>query len=198
MLSNFQLENRALLQSFLVGQPELRQVLHSGQLQQLRQRVIASYHLGPMDRPETQAYIEHRLKHVGWSGDPALDAGAFEAIFAASGGIPRRVNLICNRVLLAGYLGEKHQLAAADVRAVANEIQRELGPETVTNPNAPAAAAAPAVNLPVPIGQIRATESDFAKLEERVTRLERLLHSTVGLVHTLIERENQARGARKG
>jgi putative secretion ATPase (PEP-CTERM system associated) len=196
MLSNFQLDNRALLQSFLVGQPELRQVLHSGELQQLRQRVIASYHLGPMDRAETHAYIEHRLKHVGWKGDPAFEADAFDAIHAASGGIPRRVNLVCNRLMLAGYLGEKHQLGAADVRNVANEIQRELGPETITNPMAAARPAA--TNLPVPIGQIRATESDFAKLDERVTRLERLLHSTVSLVHTLIERENQSKSSRKG
>jgi hypothetical protein len=196
MLSNFQLDNRSLLQSFLVGQPELRQVLHSGQLQQLRQRVIASYHLGPMDRTETRAYIEHRLKHVGWKGDPAIDADAFEAIFAHSGGIPRRVNLICNRVMLAGYLGEKHQLGVADVRAVANEIQKELGPETVTNPNAPARPAA--ANLPVPIGQGQAAQTDLAKLEDRVSRLERLVHSTVSLLHTLIERENQARSVRKG
>jgi putative secretion ATPase (PEP-CTERM system associated) len=196
MLSNFQLDNRSLLQSFLVGQPELRQVLHSGQLQQLRQRVIASYHLGPMDRDETRAYIEHRLKHVGWKGDPAIDADAFEAIYAVSGGIPRRVNLICNRVMLAGYLGEKHQLGVADVRAVANEIQKELGPETVTNPNAPARPAA--ANLPVPIGQAQAAQTSLAKLEDRVTRLERLVHSTVSLLHTLIERENQTRNARKG
>ena len=200
MLSNFQLDNRALLQSFLVGQPELRQVLHSGQLQQLRQRVIASYHLGPMDSAETHAYVEHRLKHVGWKGDPAFDADAFEAIFGASGGIPRRVNLVCNRVMLAGYLAEKHQIGAADVRSVANEIQKELGPETIINPMAavaPAARPAP-TNLPVPIGQMRATETDFTKLEERVTRLERLLHSTVSLVHTLIERENQNKSSRKG
>jgi len=200
MLSNFQLDNRALLQSFLVGQPELRQVLHSGQLQQLRQRVIASYHLGPMESAETHAYVEHRLKHVGWKGDPAFDADAFEAIFGASGGIPRRVNLVCNRVMLAGYLAEKHQIGAADVRSVANEIQKELGPETIMNPMAavaPAARPAP-TNLPVPIGQMRATETDFAKLEERVTRLERLLHSTVSLVHTLIERENQNKSSRKG
>ena len=199
MLSNFQLDNRALLQSFLVGQPELRQVLHSGQLQQLRQRVIASYHLGPMDRTETQAYVEHRLKHVGWKGDPAFDADAFEAIHAAAGGIPRRVNLVCNRMMLAGYLAEKHRLGVADVRSVANEIQKELGPEVVTNPMAamPAERQA-AANLPVPIGQVRASESDFAKLEERVTRLERLLHSTVSLVHTLIERENQNKSSRKG
>jgi general secretion pathway protein A len=200
MLSNFQLDNRALLQSFLVGQPELRQVLHSGQLQQLRQRVIASYHLGPMERAETHAYIEHRLKHVGWKGDPAFDADAFEAIFGASGGIPRRVNLVCNRVMLAGYLAEKHRIGAADVRSVASEIQKELGPEIVTNPNAAVVPPerAGTANLPVPIGQVRATESDFAKLEERVTRLERLLHSTVSLVHTLIERENQNKSSRKG
>jgi putative secretion ATPase (PEP-CTERM system associated) len=199
MLSNFQLDNRALLQSFLVGQPELRHVLHSGQLQQLRQRVIASYHLGPMDRPETRAYIEHRLKHVGWRGDPAFTDDAFDAIHGASAGIPRRVNLVCNRVMLAGYLGEKHQLVGADVRAVANEIQKELGPETVTNPMAAAAPAPqPTPNLPVPIGQLRATETDLAKLEERVTRLERLLHSTVNLVHTLLEREHQSKTSRKG
>jgi putative secretion ATPase (PEP-CTERM system associated) len=198
MLSNFQLDNRALLQSFLVGQPELRQVMHSGQLQQLRQRVIASYHLGPMDRSETGAYIEHRLKHVGWKGDPAFDADAFEAIHAAAGGIPRRVNLVCNRVMLAGYLGEKHRLGAADVRAVANEIQRELGPETVSNPMVPGQAGprSLATNLPVPIGQLRSAEGELARLDERITRLERLLHSTVSLVHSLAEREQQNR--RKG
>jgi putative secretion ATPase (PEP-CTERM system associated) len=202
MLSNFQLENRALLQSFLIGQPELRQVLHSGQLQQLRQRVIASYHLGPMDRAETRAYVEHRLKHVGWKGDPSFDDEAFEAIHGASGGIPRRMNLICNRVMLAGYLGEKHRLGAADVRTVASELQKELGPETVVNPTAVATrTATPAVaNLPVPIGQAqaRATEAGLAKLEDRVARLERLLHSAVSLLHTLIERENQNRASRKG
>jgi len=200
MLSNFQLDNRALLQSFLVGQPELRHVLHSGQLQQLRQRVIASYHLGPMDQPETRAYIEHRLKHVGWKGDPSFDAEALDAIHATAAGIPRRVNLLCNRVMLAGYLGEKHQIGVADVRAVANEIQRELGPETITNANAvvPAGARAATSNLPVPIGQLRATESELARLEDRIGRLERLLHSTVSLVHTLVERDQQNRNTRKG
>jgi general secretion pathway protein A len=200
MLSNFQLDNRALLQSFLVGQPELRQVLHSGQLQQLRQRVIASYHLGPMDKTETGSYVEHRLKHVGWKGDPAFDAVAFEAIHAASGGIPRRVNLVCNRVMLAGYLGEKHQIGAADVRAVANEIQRELGPETIANPMVPVTSA-PRIgggNPSVPVGQLRSMDADIARIEERITRLERLLHSTVSLLHTLVERDQQARNARKG
>jgi general secretion pathway protein A len=197
MLSNFQLDNRALLQSFLIGQPELRRVLQGGHLYQLRQRVLALHHLGPLERGETQAYIEHRLTHVGWRTDPSFEPGAFDAIHAASEGIPRRINLICNRVMLAGYLGEKHALLAADVTGVANEIRGEFGPETISNPaGAPAAAPRPAAGLPVPIGQMRA-ESDLATLEERVIRLERLLHSTVSLVHTLIEREQRGESSRK-
>src|SRR5205807_484212 len=69
MLSNFQLKNRALLQSFLVGQPELRNLMRGPQMQQLRQRVIAAFHLNALDGDETRAYIEHRLRHVGWKGD---------------------------------------------------------------------------------------------------------------------------------
>src|SRR5512134_3311156 len=72
MLSNFQLGDQALLQSFLIGQPELRAMMHTPEMQQLRQRVIASYHLGPMDADDTRGYIEHRLKHVGWKDDPTF------------------------------------------------------------------------------------------------------------------------------
>src|SRR5262245_20897217 len=192
MLSNFQLGDRALLQSFLIGQPELRQVMRSAEMQQLRQRVIASYHLGPIDRPESEAYIEHRLKHVGWKGDPRFDSAAYDAIHTTTTGIPRRINLLCNRVMLAGYLAEKHEVGAADVRTVANEMRQELGPETV--PSGVAAAsqpARPAAWLPVPIGQLHTAHTDIAKLEERITRLEKLLHSTVNLVHSLIAREQQ-------
>lgn len=127
MLSNFQVGGRALLQSFLVGQPELRRILQGADLRQLRQRVIASYHLGPLDGAETRAYIEHRLRQVGWGGDPLIQDDAFAAIFAFSGGIPRRINMICNRLLLSGFLNEQHTLAAADVRAVAAELEEELG-----------------------------------------------------------------------
>src|SRR4029450_979888 len=109
MLSNFQLGDQALLQSFLVGQPELRVMMQSPQMQQLRQRVIASYHLGPLDRQETQAYIEHRLHHVGWKEDPRFDSACFDLIHALTGGIPRRINTLCNRLLLATFLAERHE-----------------------------------------------------------------------------------------
>ena len=104
MLSNFQLGDQALLQSFLVGQPELRTMMQSPQMQQLRQRVIASYHLGPLDQGETQAYIEHRLRHVNWKEDPSFDSGCFDLIHSLTGGLPRRINTLCNRLLLAAFL----------------------------------------------------------------------------------------------
>ncbi len=135
MLSNFQLGEQALLQSFLVGQPELRRIMQSSGMQQFRQRVIASYHLGPLDRNETEGYIEHRLKHVGWKGDPKLDTAAYDAIYAFTAGIPRRINLVCNRLMLAGFLGEMHLLTANDVETVVSEIKDELG---VVNKETPA------------------------------------------------------------
>jgi len=119
MLSNFQLGEHALLQSFLVGQPELRETMRSPHMQQLRQRVLASYHLGPLDREESQLYVEHRLTHVGWTGNPAFDPGAFEAIYKTTHGVPRRINTLCNRLMLSGYLGEKQIFRAEDVRVVA-------------------------------------------------------------------------------
>jgi general secretion pathway protein A len=127
MLSNFQVKGRALLQSFLIGQPQLRHILQGPDMQQFRQRVIASYHLSPLDAIETQAYIQHRLKQVGWAGDPRLEESAYDAIFAFTEGIPRRINLVCNRLLLAGFLNEKHVLDSTDVDTVSTEIQEELG-----------------------------------------------------------------------
>src|SRR5947208_480239 len=92
MLSNFQLETHALLQSFLVGQPEFRQTMQSPHMLQLRQRVIAACHIGPMDLEETRGYIEHRLAKVGWTGNPTFEPEAYEAVYRASSGIPRRIN----------------------------------------------------------------------------------------------------------
>lgn len=125
MLSNFQFGQQALLQTFLVGQPEFRAVLQSPDMQQLRQRVTATCHIGPLDRNETQGYIEHRLKCASANGRPDFDSPAFDAIFLASGGIPRRINLLCDRLLLLGFLGNKAEFGAADVTDVVSEMQQE-------------------------------------------------------------------------
>ena len=148
MLSNFQLGDQALLQSFLVGQPELRAMMQSPQMQQLRQRVIASYHLGPLDKAETQAYIEHRLKHVGWKDDPQFDPACFDLIHTLTGGIPRRINTLCNRLLLAAFLAEQHVLETADVQAIAHEIRDELGPDAAARVRCDAASSTATTLVP--------------------------------------------------
>ena len=189
MLSNFQLEDKALLQSFLVGQPELRAMMQSPRMQQLRQRVIASCHLGPLDRDETQAYIEHRLQHVGWNGDPSFAPACFEVIHTVTGGIPRRINTLCNRLLLAGFLGEKHQLDVPDVHAIAREINEELGPGGGAV-SAMAAAADPGTPMPAPVATTAAEtvswEAHFRHLEERLDRLDKAVGAAMDLMHTLL------------
>ena len=105
MLSNFQLGNQSLLQSFLVGQPEFREILQRPEMEQFRQRVSATCHIGPLDLEETQSYIEHRLKCAGANGKPDFEPAAFAAIYEASHGIPRRINSICDRLLLLGFMG---------------------------------------------------------------------------------------------
>ena len=145
MLSNFQYGQQALLQTFLIGQPEFRAILQSPGMQQLRQRVTATCHIGPLDLAETQGYIEHRLKCAGAKPErPSFDAAAFEAIFKGTGGIPRRINLVCDRLLLAGYLAGKDGIVVEDV----NEVVSELNDES-TSGHKPGAAASP---LPTPEG----------------------------------------------
>jgi putative secretion ATPase (PEP-CTERM system associated) len=135
MLSNFQLNTHALLQSFLVGQPEFRFTLQSPQLTQLRQRVIAACHIGPMDADETRAYIEHRLKLCGWKNSPTFADDAFPAIYEGSGGIPRRINAICDRLLLSGFLGGTTAFSESDVFEVVRELENEtLAPKPSVDP----------------------------------------------------------------
>jgi putative secretion ATPase (PEP-CTERM system associated) len=174
MLSNFQVGNRALLQSFLIGQPELRNLMRSPSMQQLRQRVIASYHLGPLDGAETREYIEHRLKQVGWKGDPSFEPEVFPLIHQNSGGIPRRINNLCTRALLAGYLSDSHVICAAAVKDVVVEFSEEFGE----------AIAAPTPVNDAPAGQGEA--SPMLELEKRLVGVERAMHITVNLLRELI------------
>ena len=103
MLSNFQLGSHPLLQTLLLGQPEFRDLIQDHpQLEQLRQRVIAAHHLDAMELAEVQPYIEHRLKCVGWTGNPKFDQRVYTELFEASGGVPRRINQICNRLMMLG------------------------------------------------------------------------------------------------
>ena len=128
MLSNFVHANRPLLQTFLLAQPEFRRTLQGPDMEQLRQRVIATYHLGPLDQSEAEAYVMHRLEVAGWRGDPAFSPDAFAAIHGYAGGIPRKINIVCDRLMLMGCLDEKHAFTAADVGTVTEEMDHELSP----------------------------------------------------------------------
>lgn len=127
MLSNFQLGSHALLQSFLVGQPELRVMLSSPAMEQLRQRVIASCHLGPLTLDETHSYIDHRLRFAGYAGEAIFDAAAVRAIYVSTAGIPRRINLLSSRLLLSAFLGSQRHVDAPTVVAIASGLQNESG-----------------------------------------------------------------------
>jgi len=126
VLSNLTDERGASLQTILLGQPDFRRMLASPELEQLRQRVLASYHLSPLDASETQAYVEHRLTAVGWSGAPQIKNAAFDAVHRHSGGIPRRINRLCARVLLYGALEKTWTVTAEMVNAIALELNEDL------------------------------------------------------------------------
>jgi hypothetical protein len=147
-----------------------------------------------MDRAETQAYIEHRLVHVGWKGDPSIDTAAFELIHTLSGGIPRRINTICNRLLLAGYLQEKHAFDTDDVHAIAREIREELGPETalasVAVARAREAGTAPPVTMLQDSGAVLAR---LREMDERIDRLEKTVGSAVDLLHRLLHPDRNSK-----
>ena len=200
MLSNFQYGNQALLQSFLVGQPEFRQILQSPHMMQFRQRVIAACHIGPLDVSETQAYIEHRLKLAGAKADsPNLSLAAFEAIFKASSGIPRRINSVCDRLLLFGFLNHQKNFDVADVDEVAREIFEEtIGGSTQVqqqyalsagespSPYAPGAMTENSDHLPphemVALLSAEHLAERLIRLEQSLTRLERINGATLNLM----------------
>ena len=198
MLSNFQRNDGALLQIFLVGQPEFRDVIMQPNMEQLRQRVVASFHLGPLDQSQTREYIEHRLKLAGWNEDPKFHPFAYQEIFRIADGVPRRINLICDRLLVSAFLAERHEITLQDVNEVATEMRQEglfsdseaaptvteFQPAAVSQPSvAPVAPVAPAPKIAVEDGKISESLEGIAQrlkqidkqMREQEQRLEQIL-----------------------
>ncbi len=137
MLSNFQLGAHPLLQVLLLGQPEFKTVLAGHQsLEQLRQRVIATHHLEAMEQAELQPYIEHRLRCVGWQGNPQFAQGIFGDLYDATDGIPRRVNQIVTRLLLLGAVEQSELIDEAMLASVLTEMARDNAPPANGKPHA--------------------------------------------------------------
>lgn len=168
MLSNYQEGNRALFQSFLVGQEEFRKILKDEQLEQLRQRIVASYHLGPLSEADTQGYIEHRLKTCGWAKDPIITPAAYTSIYNYSSGIPRKINTLCDRIFLYSSLREIHEVD----EAVVAEVTAELGDEVVNANTTGEVDVATGGNVMTFENDVRGARR--ISLEERISRLELL------------------------
>lgn len=126
LLSNLETDQRKLLQIVLIGQPELRDILESRSLRQLRQRITVRYHLGPLSSPETEHYILHRLQVAGSNSRPTFNRRALQGIHRHSGGIPRLVNVLCDKTLLAGYVEGEAHLTTRHVRRAVRELGGRL------------------------------------------------------------------------
>jgi general secretion pathway protein A len=121
LLTNLETNTQKLLQIILIGQPELRELLARNELRQLAQRVTGRYHLNPLSRDETTAYVRHRLRVAGATND-ICSPQALSEVFRLSQGVPRVINVICDRALLGAYSLDRHRVTAPLVRNAAGEV----------------------------------------------------------------------------
>lgn len=201
MLSNYQLRGRPLLQILLLGQPEFRDKLASPGLEQLRQRVIASHHLEAMGADEVEAYVAHRLALVGWSGRPAFSADAYAALHKASGGIPRKVNQLANRVMLQAAVDNADRIEGALVEAVAQEIEADApsaaAPAQATEKVLPLRSVRAAAPAPVAQTAVDLELADrIAKLEAQAAEQEETLRRVLTLLVEWVEKDAPELGYR--
>jgi general secretion pathway protein A len=126
LLSNIEMDDRKLLQIVLLGQPELRNRLNSPQLKQLRQRITVRFHLAPLTRAEVAQYIQHRLQVSGAQDGPKFTLPALWRIFKYSGGIPRLVNAVCDKALLASFVKRSHRISYSMVGRAIRELEGDI------------------------------------------------------------------------
>jgi general secretion pathway protein A len=182
MLSNITVDGHASVQTILLGQPQFRATLANPELEQLRQRVLASYHLGPLTEAETRSYIEHRLTRVGWAGDPRWEDAAFTYLYRNTDGIPRRINTLCSRVLLYGAIEEAHTITGPMVETTAQELSHDLG-GGLAAPLAAIAALAPSH-----ASGNQALERRIEALEQHSARQDRVFRRLMDLLSAVADR----------
>lgn len=121
LLTNLETASKKLLQIILIGQPELRELLDRVELRQLAQRITGRYHLAPLSRTETASYVNHRLKVAGAAGE-IFSSSALNEVHRLSGGVPRIINVICDRALLGAFTQEQHRIGPGMIREAASEV----------------------------------------------------------------------------
>jgi general secretion pathway protein A len=123
LLSNFETDDRKLLQIVLMGQPELRDRLNSPRLRQLRQRITVRFHLPPLTRQEVNQYVQHRLHVSGGNGTPYFTRPALWRVFRYTQGIPRLVNALCDKALLGGFVSQSERISYGVVNRAVRELE---------------------------------------------------------------------------
>ena len=126
LLTNLEINGHSIFQVFLIGQNELKRIIYLPDMEQFKQRIVSTYQLDPLDVEETRNYILFRLQHAGWQDKPAFDPEVFAAIHAFTDGIPRKINSLCDRLLLYGYLEEINLIDVSAVNKVTLEIKEEM------------------------------------------------------------------------
>lgn len=123
LLSNLETDQQKLMQIVLMGQPELRDKLAHPRLRQLRQRITVRYHLQPLDLHETAGYVQHRLTLAGANGRPVFDESAIKEVFRYAAGVPRLINAVCDKSLLAGFVHQSDVIDRRLVRLAVEELE---------------------------------------------------------------------------
>lgn len=192
MVSNFSTGSQPVVQFLLLGQPEFKDTIASAPLEQLKQRVIATHHLGPMEAHEVRGYIEHRLRQVSWNGRPEIADGAVDRVFAYSGGIPRRVNQLMTRTLLMAALEDRDIVSEGLLDAVISDLGREEEAGRVVREE-PLAAHPAAALITDDVALDMAAR--ITMLEAQVAEQETSLRKVLNLLINWVEGEGAARRA---
>jgi putative secretion ATPase (PEP-CTERM system associated) len=191
MLSNFTSHGRALIQTLLLGQPEFRDRIGGDDgLEQLRQRVIATHHLDPIEANEVEPYLVHRLACAGWQGRPSFRPDAFAALYRHSGGVPRRLNQLANRLLLQGAVEQSDGFDGADVERVLADLAADAPKAAPAVRNAPEPQRRPAQSHVSDL----ALERRIAALEARTDEQEVIVRRVLTLLVEWVENGQQAPG----
>jgi putative secretion ATPase (PEP-CTERM system associated) len=182
MLSNFQASGKPLLQSFLLGQEELQPILRAPNMEQFRQRIVASCHLAPLTDIECQAYIEYRMQHAGWDGRALFSAGAYDRIFQFTYGIPRKINTLMDRILLFGFLEELETLDLEAVENVIKEVSEEMfEPKQDAQVETQAKKPADILDIPAEHGQVKDVDYYKTMITELVDALDNAISQKIKL-----------------
>ena len=179
MLSNYQEQGKPLFQSFLVGQQQFKKTINRTDMEQLKQRVIGSYHLESLDENDTQKYIEYRLERVGWQHDPKIEKAAYENIYHFTEGVPRRINIFCGRLLLHAAIEELHVITKQTIDDVVEEFNEEDNKPRRSSGTLTKSSSAKQANI--------GSDPKVASLEKRMRSLERKLKRIEDTIDTLVD-----------